>query len=1096
MNNKIVFIYMVFLMMGVAVFNGTVGQAAVIHVTTTQDNVPGSLRAAVTTANTNNENNTIYLPAGTYFLSGAAGDDANASGDLDITNSHKLTISGAGKTKTFIDGNAIDRVLHIIKGTVSITGVSFQNGKPRDGGGSVNGEDGGGIYNQGTLTLSNCSIRNNRTGGGGCERLNFPDDIHMYYGGGDGGGIYNYFTGILNIDNCSINNNITGSGGNTFLYPGDGGDGAGIYNDGNLSITNSSINGNTTGNGSEVTDVWRHTGIPGYGGGICNYGHLNMTNSAICNNTTGGGVGDDEDFSINGGGGGGIFNKGDTDLKNCTLSNNTTGDGCDGWNAIPGNGGEGGGIFNGGNLFIKCCTICSNKTGNGGFDHCSEIESFGRGGNGGGIYGTVNISNTIVGNNQVGLKGEGPDGCGNFNSQGYNLVEDISYCTISGILTGNITEVDPMLGPLANNGGPTYTHALLPGSPAIDAGNSSNLSEDQRGYTRPVDIPGIANASDGADIGAYEFNVSCSIAGAITYGGSGLPGVTLTFSNNGGTTTTNPDGHYTHTVLYNWSGAVTPVKEGYIFIPANRNYITVKANLSNQDYTAAPDLPPQISLNRTQLYFGANTSGNQTSPQSFLISNSGGGILKWTGAVNTDWLSCNPGSGTGPALVTVSINPSGLLPGTYYGTITVAVPQAVNSPQVVNVTLIVYRSSPKNLPRGVFDTPISGSTVTGSIPVTGWAIDNIGIENVKIYRNPVTGEGDGLVYIGDAIFVEGARPDIEAAFPGYPNNYKAGWGYLMLTNALPGQGNGNFILYAKTTDKEGNTVTLGSKTIKCDNAHAVKPFGALDTPVQGGAASGSSYVDFGWALTPLPNTIPRDGSTITVWVDGIPLGHPVYNQYRADIAALFPGYNNSDGALGYYYLDTTSYENGVHTISWSVKDDAGNIDGIGSRYFTIQNTGAASLDQESQAVFTVFNDQGSTFDIDISQIPVDYFQPVQVKKGYNRDIDPQILYPDGSGNITIEINELERIEIYLASVFESLFTERYGYQLIGDRLKALPIGSSFNVQEGVFSWQPGPGFLGVYELKFITRTGSGEIEIKPITIKISPDFTRAGGRNE
>jgi hypothetical protein len=161
----------------------------------------------------------------------------------------------------------------------------------------------------------------------------------------------------------------------------------------------------------------------------------------------------------------------------------------------------------------------------------------------------------------------------------------------------------------------------------------------------------------------------------------------------------------------------------------------------------------------------------------------------------------------------------------------------------------------------------------------------------------------------------------------------------MLTNYLPFQGNGTFIIYAKTTDKEGNEVTLGSKTITCDNANAVKPFGALDTPGQGGIASGNAYVNFGWALTPQPNTIPIDGSTINVWVDGVPLGQPVYNQYREDIATLFPNYNNSSGAVGYFYLDTTAYLNGVHTIAWSAKDNADNQDGIGSRYFTIVNVG-------------------------------------------------------------------------------------------------------------------------------------------------------------
>ncbi|MCP4220477.1 MAG: hypothetical protein GY765_37965, partial [bacterium] len=187
--------------------------------------------------------------------------------------------------------------------------------------------------------------------------------------------------------------------------------------------------------------------------------------------------------------------------------------------------------------------------------------------------------------------------------------------------------------------------------------------------------------------------------------------------------------------------------------------------------------------------------------------------------------------------------------------------------------------------------------------------------------------------------VDGARPDVEENYSAYPKAYQAGWGYLLLSNFLPNGGNGTFTLYAKATDAEGNEVTLGSKTITVDNANAVKPFGAIDTPTQGGSASGSSFVNYAWALTPVPNTIPTDGSTITVYVDGVALGNPVYNQYRDDIATLFPGYNNSNGAAGHFYLDTTAYTNGVHTISWSVKDDAGNSDGIGSRYFTINNSG-------------------------------------------------------------------------------------------------------------------------------------------------------------
>jgi hypothetical protein len=64
-------------------------------------------------------------------------------------------------------------------------------------------------------------------------------------------------------------------------------------------------------------------------------------------------------------------------------------------------------------------------------------------------------------------------------------------------------------------------------------------------------------------------------------------------------------------------------------------------------------------------------------------------------------------------------------------------------------------------------------------------------------------------------------------------------------------------------------------------------------------------------------------------VDGVSIGHPTYSNYRADIASLFPGYANSNGAVGYFYLDTTAYKNGVHTIQWAAADSAGNIDGIG-----------------------------------------------------------------------------------------------------------------------------------------------------------------------
>ncbi|MCP5106610.1 MAG: hypothetical protein GY950_24710, partial [bacterium] len=245
---------------------------------------------------------------------------------------------------------------------------------------------------------------------------------------------------------------------------------------------------------------------------------------------------------------------------------------------------------------------------------------------------------------------------------------------------------------------------------------------------------------------------------------------------------------------------------------------------------------------------------------------------------------------------------------------------------------VVYNAIGFTGPFGSFDTPVDGSVLSGSIPVTGWALDDFETAGVKIYREAE--EWGTLTYIGDAIFVEGARPDVETAYPAYTNNSKAGWGYMLLTHFLPNGGNGPYTIHAVAVDIEGNEVTLGTKTFICDNANAVKPFGAIDTPDAGEIASGRYFVNRGWVLTPLPNSIPQDGSTIAVYVDGVFLGHPRYNLYRSDIDRLFPGYANAGGAGADFVLDTTGYADGVHTIYWTAEDDAGNADGIGSRYFT------------------------------------------------------------------------------------------------------------------------------------------------------------------
>jgi hypothetical protein len=376
-------------------------------------------------------------------------------------------------------------------------------------------------------------------------------------------------------------------------------------------------------------------------------------------------------------------------------------------------------------------------------------------------------------------------------------------------------------------------------------------------------------------------------------------------------------------------------------------------------------------------------------------------------------------------------------------------------------------------PFGAFSTPVTGSTVASSVAVTGWALDDTGVSNVKIYRE----SGGSLIYIGDATFVDGARPDIAAAYPYYPLNTRAGWGYMLLTNFLPSGGNGTFVLHAIASDGYGKSTDLGTSTIYCDNAHAVKPFGAIDTPAPGGTASGTKYRNVGWALTPLPNMIPTNGSTIGVYVNGVKKGNATYNLYRGDIAGFFPGYANSNGAMASYTLNTSPYSNGLHSIFWIATDNAGNADGIGSRYFNISNTlsNSAGL-QYQQATQQPFQPTPSLID----SIPAAGAKPVLFKKGFRDEIPSQDAVINAEGAPRVDIHELERVELQLPNVYA-------GYQAVAGQYKSLPVGSTLDTEKGMFYWQPGPAFLGEFNLVFIMKNPDGTMSKKNVTIAINPN---------
>ena len=521
---------------------------------------------------------------------------------------------------------------------------------------------------------------------------------------------------------------------------------------------------------------------------------------------------------------------------------------------------------------------------------------------------------------------------------------------------------------------------------------------------------------------------------------------------------------------------------------------TIKAVAYNEDYESSQDevmvtvdnsesAAQEISVNRDRLVFNAVPKGKKnfhvTGAQSLLVDNNGG-ILDWDASSDEGWLSVSPNKGKGSKMIDVSVNPAGLAAGTYSGSLKIAAPDASNGTVTVAVRFTVSGNESSSAPFGAFETPVDGTSVTGNIPVTGWVLDDIEVTGVTIFREPVGSETGGLKFIGEANLVDDARPDMEATYSDYPLSYRSGWGYLLMTHLLPNQGNGSITLVAKAMDKEGNTITLGNKTITVDNGNEGRPFGAIDTPGYGEHIEGSNFVNFGWALTPQPNTIPTDGSTILVWVDGVPLGHVVYNQYRDDVASMFPGYNNSGGAGGYFYLDTTSLPNGVHTIAWSVTDDGGNSEGIGSRYFTVVNAGNPGKSKSSGMTAGAGNmeDLGQIVPRQTTQKETGF-----MKRGFRPDAGSEVLSTDENGIAGVMISEMERLEVGLGNPIAAAYLVTAN----GD-LKNLPTGSTVESSSGRFSWIPGPGYLGSYLMVFVLEDSEGQYTRTFIRVTIEPEF--------
>ena len=494
---------------------------------------------------------------------------------------------------------------------------------------------------------------------------------------------------------------------------------------------------------------------------------------------------------------------------------------------------------------------------------------------------------------------------------------------------------------------------------------------------------------------------------------------------------------------------------------------------------------PAAALDKATLHFGATLTGGgvtaQTSTQVVRLTQSAGPAITWSASSNQPWLSVTPASGSGPAQLSISVNPSNMAsPATVTGAITLTLGNAGNFVSPIAITLRLMPTGTSFAPVGVIDTPLDNSVgVVGAIPVTGWAVDDVEVAALYVCRNPVVGESpapDGRcgglqqVFIGEGVFIDGARPDVAAAFPTHPRFSRGGWGFMVLTNMLPAQGNGTYTLQAYAIDRELHTTPIATRTITCNNAQATRPFGAIDTPTQGGTASGANYLNFGWALTPQPKTIPTDGSTITVFVDGVSMGHPTYNNFRSDIANLFPGYNNTSGAVGFKTIDTTALANGLHTIAWTVTDNQGATQGIGSRYFNVANGSGAM----TAAVTEAAAEAASTAELQVDA------SPLVARRGWDTDAPWRAFQASNSGRTVVRAEEVGRLELRVGSAAADVTFE--GYLNTENGRSPLPVGSKLNPATGEFVWAPGVGFVGAYDLTFVRRSGGRAVSRRDVRV--------------
>jgi hypothetical protein len=218
----------------------------------------------------------------------------------------------------------------------------------------------------------------------------------------------------------------------------------------------------------------------------------------------------------------------------------------------------------------------------------------------------------------------------------------------------------------------------------------------------------------------------------------------------------------------------------------------------------------------------------------------------------------------------------------------------------------------------------------------------------------------------------------------------------------------------------------------------------------------------------------------------VPVGTvTAYNLFRSDVSTLFPGLKNFRRPVGYRVIDTTALNDGVHTIAWIATDDGGAGTGVGSQFFSVQNSAWEATLRANLAVAPPAFRASEIARADATTAVPARVDGVDLGR---KTASLASLPVNADGARTVQMSNLQALQLSLlrpgVSPDPSSCPVTYaGYLAVNGELRSLPVGSSLD-PAGTFYWHPGTAFFGTYQLIFVRTSCNGAQQRIPVTISI------------